>query len=154
MRHRRGGRRLGQRWNERHRRRRHLYRNARCGSTQTKRHWRDRLSRAGRGRPNDHAPIDTDTYSSVISVGAFTHGHLGPSAIDELLRVGAPGARYALGINSDHFKEMGYRDWFATAETDARIVALPFAERPVYTSGDDEHAGTVCQVALFRLPTG
>ena len=51
-------------------------------------------------------PIATSNYSyqGVISSGTFTHGHVGPSAIDNLLSVARGGAFFALSINKNHLK--------------------------------------------------
>ncbi len=95
-------------------------------------------------------PIDDGTYASVISVGAFTYGHLGPSAIDELLRIASPGAAFALGINEHHFAQQGYAQWFAAAEQSGKLVDLRFEDRPIYAAEGDEHAETMARVALFR----
>ena len=32
-------------------------------------------------------PVDNSSYDGVVSSGTFTHGHVGPSAMDELVRV-------------------------------------------------------------------
>lgn len=56
-------------------------------------------------------PIDlaADQYAGIVSAGAFTHGHLGPDSLEELIRIAAPGARCALGINAAHFEDLGFR---------------------------------------------
>lgn len=95
-------------------------------------------------------PVEEGTYASVISVGAFTHGHLGPDAIDELLRIASPGAAFALGINEHHFAQQGYSEWFGAAERSGRLVNLRFEDRPIYAAAGDEHADTLARVALFR----
>lgn len=43
-------------------------------------------------------------YAGVVSSGTFTHGHVGPEAIDVLLTLAAPGAQFALSINGAHFE--------------------------------------------------
>jgi len=42
-----------------------------------------------------------DSAYGGISVGTFTHGHVGPEAIDELLRVAGPGTLFAMGSNAE-----------------------------------------------------
>lgn len=55
-----------------------------------------------------HLEIADDTYTGLISAGAFTHGHLGPESLIELMRVTTPGGPCAIGINAAHFKENGF----------------------------------------------
>jgi SAM-dependent methyltransferase len=97
-------------------------------------------------------PVDvaTGSYGTVVSVGTFTHGHLGPESIDELLRLAAPGAAFALGINAEHYLSHGFADHLAAALDLGRIVGLELAEAPIYTAGDDDHADDVATVALFN----
>ncbi|MGB1758957.1 MAG: class I SAM-dependent DNA methyltransferase, partial [Candidatus Puniceispirillaceae bacterium] len=38
-------------------------------------------------------------YAAIVSAGTFTHGHLGPVALAELLRVCRPGGLFVLGVN-------------------------------------------------------
>tara|TARA_B110000090_G_C13240315_1_gene392223 strand:- start:88 stop:717 length:630 start_codon:yes stop_codon:yes gene_type:complete len=55
-------------------------------------------------------PISTKNnfYKGVISSGTFTHGHVGPNAIDNLLSVASIGACFALSINKNHWFEKGF----------------------------------------------
>lgn len=97
--------------------------------------------------------LATGGYGAVVSVGTFTHGHLGPESIDELLRVAAPGATFALGINAEHYRSHGFEEYLATALDTGRIVELELGEARIYTAGDDEHADDVATVALFSRST-
>ena len=47
-------------------------------------------------------------YAGVVSSGTFTHGHVGPDALDELLRVAVPGAFFALSVHSAVFETAGF----------------------------------------------
>jgi SAM-dependent methyltransferase len=100
-------------------------------------------------------PIARGEYSAVVSAGTFTHGHLGPEPIDELLAVGRRNAVFALGVNGQHFDAAGFGDWFAAAIDDGRVrdlevVELPIYDRSRYSADDaDQHAGTVAAVAVF-----
>ena len=55
-------------------------------------------------------PLDIadGTYGAVVSSGTFTHGHVGPGALDELLRIARSGAAFVLAINAEHFTELGF----------------------------------------------
>lgn len=52
-------------------------------------------------------------YGGIVSSGTFTHGHVGPDALDELLRIAQPGAQFVLGVNAEHFEARGFADKFA-----------------------------------------
>ncbi len=55
-------------------------------------------------------PLAAGSYGSVVSAGTFTHGHVGPEAFDEMLRVAAEGALFVIGINAAHFMAAGFED--------------------------------------------
>ena len=59
-------------------------------------------------------PIVTNNYSyqGIISSGTFTHGHVGPNAIDNLITVAEDGAFFALSINKNHWIEKGFAKKF------------------------------------------
>ena len=72
-------------------------------------------------------PIADATYGGFTSTGTFTHGHVGPEALDELIRVGRPGALYVLGIKADIFENAGFRakfDSLSSAIRDFRILEV------------------------------
>lgn len=58
-------------------------------------------------------PLDLDThYNGLISSGTFTHGHVGPDAIDYLLDICAKGAKCALSVNKEHWQSRGFEQKF------------------------------------------
>ena len=97
------------------------------------------------------------SYRAIVSAGAFTHGHLGPEPIGELLRVAQPGAVFALGVNAEHFESAGFASWFAGRLEVAEIVDLEIVEASIYdparyTAADlDQHADDKSSVAVFEL---
>ena len=60
------------------------------------------------GDLNARLPIADASYAGFTSTGTFTHGHVGPGALDELLRIGRPGALYVLGIKAAIFDSAGF----------------------------------------------
>lgn len=95
--------------------------------------------------------LDNDTYAGVVSAGAFTHGHLGPESVAELLRVARPGARCSLGINSAHFAEAGFGDWLARRSSDGEITGLGFQLRPIYGGADPDDPDRWTRIAVFTV---
>ncbi len=57
---------------------------------------------------NKPMDIADNSYSGFTSTGTFTHGHVGPDALDQLLRIGRPGALYVLGIKAAIFESAGF----------------------------------------------
>ena len=94
--------------------------------------------------------VPGETYGAMVSSGTFTHGHVGPEALGELLRIARPGALFCLGINLQVFDQKGFGSAFAELVAAGRITPVNFREVGVYHGVDHEHAGDRCMVALFR----
>ncbi|MGI9646794.1 MAG: class I SAM-dependent DNA methyltransferase [Ilumatobacteraceae bacterium] len=95
--------------------------------------------------------LDDDRYAGVVSAGTFTHGHLGPEALGEVIRVARPGARFAIGINSAHFEELGFRTYLDDQVSASVITAYELVDAPIYGdtgSADPDH---VARVATFAV---
>ena len=48
-------------------------------------------------------PVDDSSYDGVVSSGTFTHGHVGPSAMDELVRITKAGGLVTISVNEKHW---------------------------------------------------
>lgn len=92
--------------------------------------------------------IPTGRYAGVLSAGTFTHGHVGPEALDELYRIARPGALFAIGIKPSHFDELGFSDRFERDVALGRITQPAIKLIEVYESG--EHVDDTGIVAVFR----
>lgn len=94
-------------------------------------------------------PFAEGSYRAVVSAGTFTHGHVGPEALDELVRVGASGALYVLTIKKDHFVEKGFATKFSALAASIRDFSTEM--RPIYVKEDgsteEEDQGLI---AVFR----
>lgn len=89
-------------------------------------------------------------YGGFVSAGTFTHGHLGPEVLGELLRLARPGALYCLGINLQVFDRACFGSAFARLVAAGRVTPLDFREVPIYEGKNHAHAGDRGVVALFR----
>ncbi len=94
-------------------------------------------------------PLDTGGYQGIVSAGTFTHGHVGPEALDELIRVAAPGAIFCLGINAEYFSAHGFETKFASLYDAVLITAPVFEDHPIYNA-EHERAEDLAKVAVFR----
>ncbi|MBY6160618.1 class I SAM-dependent methyltransferase [Mameliella alba] len=96
----------------------------------------------------ERLPVADATYAGAASSGTFTHGHVGPEALDEVLRIVRPGGVVALSINAEHWTAKGF-----SARFDAlgdRISGLTLREVRIYgpeTTGP--HANDLSQVVSF-----
>jgi predicted TPR repeat methyltransferase len=88
-------------------------------------------------------------YAGVVSSGTFTHGHVGPEALDELLRIAAPGAQFALSINGAHFDAAGFAATFNALGR--RITGLDLPDIRFYgDKATGPHKDDTGKLALFR----
>ncbi len=67
-------------------------------------------------------PTPADAYDVVVCVGTLTHGHVGPAALAEFVRVTRPGGSVVATVLDDLWEIGGFR-----AEVD-RLVELGLAE--------------------------
>jgi len=96
-------------------------------------------------------PVEDDTYMGIVSSGTFTHGHLGPEALSEVIRIAAPTAVCAIGINEHHYVELGFDRWFSDAAAAGRITVPDLVSVAIYEGLDGGHAGTRSALALFQV---
>ena len=77
-------------------------------------------------------PIDQldRLYYGVVSSGTFTHGHVGPDAIDNLLPLAREEALFCLSINKHHWTEKGFESKFESLEPKIQILTL--VDVPIY----------------------
>jgi SAM-dependent methyltransferase len=95
-------------------------------------------------------PIDLPdgAYGGAISVGTFTHGHVGPEALREVVRIIRPGGRAAIGVNAAHFASAGFAQVLDALERegsigDVQLVDVPIYGGPLDTTDPDDFAHVV-----------
>lgn len=99
--------------------------------------------------------IESATYGGVVSAGTFTHGHVGPDAIEGLVACLRPGGLLCLGINAEHFSQRGF-DRVVEDLSDRRLLsAATTTSVPIYDASPDahEHAGDRALVLTARAGT-
>lgn len=93
--------------------------------------------------------IKNDTYEAIVSSGTFTHGHVGPDVIDELLRISKKGALFVLSINAQHFVSHGFEAKFNQLKTMIDEFALHTVS--IYGSCEDrDHQSDEGHIAVFK----
>jgi predicted TPR repeat methyltransferase len=93
--------------------------------------------------------IPDTTYRAVVSSGTFTHGHIGPDALDELLRIAGSGAIFVLSINAEHFEARGFTAKFAALAP--MITEMSHKMVPIYGAGQAAaHQDDQAFINVFR----
>ncbi len=92
-------------------------------------------------------------YGAVVSAGTFTHGHVGPEALDELLRVARPKALFVLGINEQHYETRGFAAALEGFRKAGAISEPELMRTRIYAEGaavEDGHGQDHALIVNFR----
>ena len=89
-------------------------------------------------------------YGAVVSAGTFTHGHLGPDALMNLLTMARPDCIFVIGINKVHFDALNFGELIEEFRFDSKISHTELREIPMYSKTDHEHGADVAFVQIFR----
>ena len=93
--------------------------------------------------------INDNHYGAIVSAGTFTHGHVGPNVLDELLRVASPGALFVFTVHFKLFNKAGFDK--KLLEIKKNITQPTFHEVDVYGSNPDkEHGSDQVIITVFR----
>ncbi|MEM7423329.1 MAG: methyltransferase domain-containing protein [Pseudomonadota bacterium] len=97
-------------------------------------------------------PLDfpDSAYGAVVSCGTFTHGHVGPECLTELLRVTRPGALFVCGTIAPVLDGAGFGSALAQLVSAKRIEPVRFREIPIYEGQDHPHVDDRGLVIVFR----
>ncbi len=95
--------------------------------------------------------IDTHTYAAAISVGTFTHGHVGPDAVTEVVRIVRPAGRVAIGINAAHYAAAHFGATLERLVHTGRITDLQLVDVPIYDAADMHDPDEIAHIAMFEV---
>ena len=93
-------------------------------------------------------PLKNNSIGAVVSAGTFTHGHVGPDAFDELLRITKPGGLFVLSINSKVFIKNGFKKKFFKIKNS--ISDPLFNEFKVHDNKDEKFVNIKVFACIFR----
>ncbi len=94
-------------------------------------------------------PVSDGAYAGAVSSGTFTHGHVGPEALGEVLRILRPGGLAALSINAEHYEAKGFAAGFAALGD--RIEGLSHRQTRIYgDAASGSYAGDHALIVKFR----
>ena len=85
------------------------------------------------GNLNESLPLESNSYDAALCVGVFTHGHVGPSRLEELTRVIKPKGLVCFTVNEDVYESYGFDK--AIKELEAKKVwkTLEFTKQDYMT---------------------
>lgn len=93
--------------------------------------------------------IDNNYYGAIVSAGTFTHGHIGPNALDELLRVTKPSGLFVITIHSKVYVNQNFEQKFQNINK--QITDLTFHEEKAYGNNPDkDHGNDTVLITVFR----
>lgn len=93
------------------------------------------------------------SYAGMVSSGTFTHGHVGPEALAELVRVLAPGAVAVITVRPQVWRETGFEAAFAALAEQGLVSAPHRAEERIYADparAPEGHADDTGYIVTFR----
>ena len=90
------------------------------------------------GDLNQPLAYDDDFFGGVISSGTFTHGHVGPEPLEELVRVLAPGGVLACTVHDKLWKSRGFESAFSELESSGRLARLELTLDRYFDGGEPE----------------
>lgn len=96
-------------------------------------------------------PLDiaNNQYGAIVSAGTFTHGHVGPEAFDELLRILKPNGLFVVSIHSEVFKEKGFKK--KILEIEHLITRPSFHKVSIYgLKPDKKYGNDKVFITVFR----
>jgi len=90
-------------------------------------------------------------YAAIISAGTFTHGHLGPGPLVGLVGRCRGGALAVIGVNAQHHETHGFAGFMQNLVAQGAVSSPSYDEVPIYNGADQDHAGDVALVMMFRV---
>jgi predicted TPR repeat methyltransferase len=94
--------------------------------------------------PNENAP-----YEALISSGTFTHGHLGPQCLRNLLPLLANNGWLVVGVNNEHFESKEFAGELESLVALGAITEPQILRIDVYEPGSVHH-GDQARVIVTR----
>ena len=93
--------------------------------------------------------IESDHYGAIVSAGTFTHGHIGPDALNELLRITKPNGLFIITIHSKFFTKSNFEQKFKDIQD---LITNPvYHEENAYGNNPDkEHGKDTIFITVFR----
>ena len=88
-------------------------------------------------------------YEALFSSGTFTHGHLGPECLTNLLPLVEDNGWLVVGVNNEHYESKGFEDVLTSLVADGAIQVPVILRIDVYEPGS-VHYGDQARVIITR----
>ena len=85
------------------------------------------------GNLNESLPLESNSYDAALCVGVFTHGHVGPSRLEELTRVIKPEGLVCFTVNEDVYESYGFDKVIKELEAKKVWEILEFSKQDYMT---------------------
>ncbi|MBA4732584.1 MAG: class I SAM-dependent methyltransferase, partial [Candidatus Thioglobus sp.] len=85
------------------------------------------------GNLNESLPLEGNSYDAALCVGVFTHGHVGPSRLEELTRVIKPEGLVCFTVNEDVYESYGFDKVIKELEAKKVWEILEFSKQDYMT---------------------
>jgi len=93
---------------------------------------------------------ENEPYEALFSSGTFTHGHLGPECLRNLLPLLANDGWLVVGVNNEHFDARGFADELDSLVAAGAIASPEILRIDVYEPGS-VHYGDQARVIVTRV---
>ena len=94
-------------------------------------------------------PFPNGSMQGVVSAGTFTLGHVGPQALEEVVRVLHPGGLAVVSVNAKHWADAGFEA--ELGKLMYRITQVNYPTVPIYRAAGHAHAGDEAYILRFRV---
>ena len=91
-----------------------------------------------------------ESYDALICSGTFTHGHLGPDALKNVLALVRPAGWIVIGVNNEHFVVKDFQAELDSLANAKQITAPEILKIDVYEKGSP-HFGDQARVILAQI---
>ncbi|MBT8417419.1 MAG: methyltransferase domain-containing protein [Silicimonas sp.] len=98
-------------------------------------------------------PIEDAAYNGLVSSGTFTHGHVGPEALPELIRCLAPEAVAVMTVRPQIWRDQLFAPAFGALAEAGAITEPEVLEERVYADSDaapEGHGDDTGYIVTFR----
>jgi predicted TPR repeat methyltransferase len=89
-------------------------------------------------------------YGAVLSAGTFTHGHLGPGPLRNLLDVARAGGLFIIGVNEVHYEKQRFSETFDALVGEKRISTVKIDHVNIYSKADHDHSNDRALILHYR----
>jgi predicted TPR repeat methyltransferase len=95
-------------------------------------------------------PFPDGHYGGIVSSGTFTHGHVGPDCLPELLRITRSGGLFVCSTGPAVYDGAGFGSALARLVAARAIAPVDFREITIYENAEHDHADDRGLVMIFR----